>query len=178
MKHAIGPRREIGIRTVFNILGPLSNPVGARAQVLGVYDGDLTETMAKVLGELGSTSAWVVHGLDGLDEITLTAKTKISALKEGKVETFHVSPGDLGLEPCAPEALQGGSAKENAATMKEIFSGGKGPLRNVVLLNAAATLVVAGSAADLEEGLPLAARSIDSGAAMEKLEGLVRITND
>jgi anthranilate synthase/phosphoribosyltransferase len=178
MKHAIGPRREIGVRTVFNILGPLSNPVGAQAQVLGVYDPELTETMAKVLGELGSSSAYVVHGLDGLDEITLTTKTKISALKDGKVETFHVAPEDLGLEPCAPEALQGGSAKENAETMLALFSGAKSPVRDVVLLNAAATLVVAGVAKDLKEGLEHAARSVDSGAAKEKFEELVRVTNE
>jgi anthranilate synthase/phosphoribosyltransferase len=178
MKHAIGPRREIGIRTVFNILGPLSNPVGAHAQVLGVYDADLTETMARVLGELGSTSAYVVHGLDGLDEITLTTKTRISSLKDGKVETFQLSPEDLGLELCEPEALQGGSARENAETMGALFSGQKGPIRDVVLLNAAATLVVAGKAAALEEGLGLAAESLDSGKALEKLEGLIRITNE
>jgi anthranilate synthase/phosphoribosyltransferase len=178
MKHAIGPRREIGIRTVFNILGPLSNPVGAHAQVLGVYDPDLTETMARVLGELGSDSAYVVHGLDGLDEITLTTKTKISSLKDGKVETFYLAPEDLGLEPCEPEALLGGAARENAETMRRIFSGEKGPVRDVVLLNAAATLVVAGEAADLKEGLESAARSVDSGAAMEKLDALVRVTNE
>jgi len=178
MKHAIGPRREIGIRTVFNILGPLSNPVGAHAQVLGVYDAELTETMARVLGELGSDSAYVVHGLDGLDEITLTTRTKISALKDGKVETFHVSPEELGLEPCEPAALQGGSAKENAEMMRSVFSGEKGPLRDVVLLNAAATLVVAGEAADLKEGLEHAARSVDSGAAMEKLDALMKLTNE
>jgi len=178
MKHAIGPRREIGVRTVFNLLGPLSNPVGAHAQVLGVYDPDLTEIMARVLGGLGSESAYVVHGLDGLDEITLTTKTKISSLKDGKVETFHLAPEDLGLELCEPEALKGGSAGENADTMRRIFSGEKGPLRDVVLLNAAATLVVAGEAADLKEGLEHASRSVDSGAAMEKLEALVKITNE
>jgi anthranilate synthase/phosphoribosyltransferase len=178
MKHAIGPRREIGVRTVFNILGPLSNPVGAHAQVLGVYDPDLTEIMARVLGGLGSDSAYVVHGLDGLDEITLTTKTKVSSLKDGKVETFHIAPEDLGLEPCEPEALKGGAARENAETMRKIFSGEKGPLRDVVLLNAAATLVVAGEAADLKEGLEHAARSVDSGAAMEKLDALVRVTNE
>ena len=177
MKHAIGPRREIGIRTVFNILGPLSNPVGAHAQVLGVYDAELTETMARVLGELGSTSAYVVHGLDGLDEITLTTRTKVSALRDGSVETFHISPEDLGLELCEPEALQGGSARENAETMRALFSGKKGPVRDVVLLNAAATLVVAGEAAGLEEGLEDAAAAVDSGAALEKLEGLIRITH-
>jgi anthranilate synthase/phosphoribosyltransferase len=176
MKHALGPRREIGIRTVFNILGPLSNPAGAQAQVIGVYDANLTEVMAKVLGELGSKSAWVVHGLDGLDEITLTAKTKVSALRDGKVTTFYISPEEVGLEPCEPAALLGGTAKENAATLKEVLAGKPGPIRDVVLLNAAATLVVAGKAKDLKEGIALAAKSVDSGAARKKLEGLVRAT--
>jgi len=176
MKHAIGPRREIAIRTVFNILGPLSNPVGAQAQVIGVYDADLTEKLAAVLGELGSKSAWVVHGLDGLDEITLTAKTKVSALRDGAVETFYVDPLELGLEPCEPADLAGGSAKENAATLRELLGGKKGPVRDVVLLNAAATLVVAGAAKSLKEGIAKAAKAVDSGAALKKLDGLVRIT--
>jgi len=178
MKHAIGPRREIGIRTVFNILGPLSNPVGAQAQVIGVYDPELTETMANVLGELGSKSAYVVHGLDGLDEITLTTKTKVSILKDGKVETVHLSPEDYGLALCEPEELNGGTAKENAAAMRDLLAGKKGPIRDVVLLNAAASLVVAGEAADMEEGLKHAAAAIDSGAALEKLDRLVEITNE
>jgi anthranilate synthase/phosphoribosyltransferase len=177
MKHAIGPRREIGIRTVFNILGPLSNPVGAQAQVIGVYDPELTETMASVLGELGSQTAYVVHGLDGLDEITLTTKTKVSALRDGKVETFHLSPEDYGLALCQPEELNGGTAKENAAVMRGLLEGKKGPIRDVVLLNAAASLVVAGEAADIEEGLKHAAAAVDSGAALEKLDRLVEITN-
>jgi anthranilate phosphoribosyltransferase len=178
MKHAIGPRREIGIRTVFNILGPLSNPVGAQAQVLGVYDEALTETMAEVLGQLGSTSAYVVHGSDGLDEITLTGKTKISALRDGKVKTFHVTPKDAGLKACKAEDLKGGSAGENAAAMRKVFEGEKGPLRDVTLVNAAASLVVAGLAKDLKEGVGLAAKSVDSGAALGKLDDLVKVTAD
>jgi len=177
MKHAIGPRREIGIRTVFNILGPLSNPVGAQAQVVGVYDADLTDRLAAVLGELGSRAAWVVHGLDGLDEITLTTKTKVSALRDGKVETFYLDPLEAGLEPCEPQELAGGTAAENASALREVLGGRKGPLRDVVLLNAAATLVVAGVARDLKEGVAKAAKSIDSGAALRKLDGLVRITS-
>jgi len=176
MKHALGPRREIGIRTVFNILGPLSNPAGAQAQVIGVYDADLTETMAKVLGELGSKAAWVVHGLDGLDEITLTAKTKVSALKDGKVETFYIDPVALGLVPCEAKDLLGGTAVENAAVLREVLGGAKGPIRDVVLLNAAAVLVVAGVAKDLKEGLAKAAKSVDSKAALRKLDGLVKMT--
>jgi anthranilate synthase/phosphoribosyltransferase len=176
MKHALAPRREIGIRTVFNILGPLSNPAGAQAQVIGVYDADLTEKMAAVLGELGSKTAWVVHGLDGMDEITLTAKTKVSALKDGKVETFYVDPVALGLVPCEPKDLLGGSAEQNAATLRAVLGGAKGPLRDVVLLNAAAVLVVAGAAKDLKEGLAKAAKSIDSKAALKKLDGLVKLT--
>lgn len=176
MKHALGPRREIGIRTVFNILGPLSNPAGAQAQLIGVYDADLTEKMAAVLGELGLKSAWVVHGLDGLDEITLTAKTKVSALRDGKVETFYIDPVGLGLEPCEPKDLVGGTAAENAATLREVLGGKPGPIREVVLLNAAAVLVVAGAAKDLKEGLAKAAKSIDSKAALKKLDGLVKLT--
>ena len=176
MKHALAPRREIGIRTVFNILGPLSNPAGAQAQVIGVYDADLTETMAKVLGELGSKAAWVVHGLDGLDEITLTAKTKVSALKDGKVETFYIDPVALGLIPCEAKDLLGGTATENAATLREVLGGARGPIRDVVLLNAAAVLVVAGVAKDLKEGLARAAKSVDSKAALRKLDGLVKMT--
>jgi len=176
MKHALGPRREIGIRTVFNFLGPLSNPAGAQAQVIGVYDADLTETMAAVLGELGSKAAWVVHGLDGLDEITLTGKTKVSALRDGKIETFYIDPVDLGLEPCEPKDLVGGSATENAATLRAVLGGAKGPIRDVVLLNAAAVLVVAGAAKDLKEGLAKAAKSVDSKAALKKLDGLVKAT--
>jgi anthranilate synthase/phosphoribosyltransferase len=178
MKHAIGPRREIGIRTIFNILGPLSNPVGAQAQVIGVYDADLTEILARVLGELGSKAAYVVHGLDGLDEITLTTRTRISALREGKVETFHFSPEEVGLELCDPQALQGGTAEENAQTLRAVLSGKQGPLRNVVLLNAAAALTVAGRTADLRLGMELAASAVDSGAALDKLEGLIRITGE
>ncbi|MHB8835311.1 MAG: bifunctional anthranilate synthase component II/anthranilate phosphoribosyltransferase [Candidatus Methylomirabilia bacterium] len=176
MKHALGPRREIGIRTVFNILGPLSNPAGAQAQVIGVYDADLTETMARVLGELGSKAAWVVHGLDGLDEITLTAKTKVSALKDGRVETFYIDPVALGLVPCESKDLLGGTAAENAATLRAVLGGAKGPIRDVVLLNAAAVLVAAGVAKDLKEGLAKAAKSVDSQAALKKLDGLVRMT--
>jgi anthranilate synthase/phosphoribosyltransferase len=176
MKHALGPRREIGIRTVFNILGPLLNPVGAQAQVIGVYDADLTEKLASVLGELGSRSAWVVHGLDGLDEITLTGRTKVSALRDGKVETFYIDPLELGLDTCEPKDLLGGTAKENAATLRAVLGGAKGPIRDVVLLNAAATLVVAGAAKDLKEGIAKAGKSVDSGAALKKLDGLVKIT--
>jgi anthranilate phosphoribosyltransferase len=176
MKHALGPRREIGIRTVFNILGPLANPAGAQVQVTGVYDADLTETMARVLGELGSKTAWVVHGLDGLDEITLTGKTKVSALRDGKVETFYLDPVDLGLEPCDPKDLVGGTAEENAAALRAVLGGAPGPIRDVVLLNAAAVLVVAGAAKDLKEGLAKAAKSIDSKAALKKLDGLVKMT--
>ena len=144
--------------------------------MIGVYDADLTETMAKVLGELGSKAAWVVHGLDGLDEITLTAKTKVSALKDGKVETFYIDPVALGLIPCEAKDLLGGSATENAATLREVLGGAKGPIRDVVLLNAAAVLVVAGVAKDLKEGLARAAKSVDSKAALRKLDGLVKMT--
>jgi len=132
--------------------------------------------MAAVLGELGSKAAWVVHGLDGLDEITLTGKTKVSALHGGTIETFYIDPVELGLEPCEPKDLLGGTAAENAATMRAVLGGAKGPIRDVVLLNAAAVLVVAGAAKDLKEGLARAAKSIDSKAAIKKLDGLVKLT--
>jgi anthranilate phosphoribosyltransferase len=132
--------------------------------------------MAAVLGELGSKAAWVVHGLDGLDEITLTAKTKVSALRHGEVETFYIDPVEFGLEPCEPKELLGGTAAENAATLREVLGGAKGPIRDVVLLNAAAVLVVAGAAKDLREGLAKAAKSVDSGAALKKLDRLVKLT--
>ncbi len=176
MKYAAAPRREIGIRTVFNLLGPLSNPAGASAQLIGVYDGALTETMARVLGELGVKRAFVVHGLDGLDEITLTTGTKVSRLEGGKVDTFHIAPEDLGLARCRPEDLGGGTARENALRLREVLSGRKGPLRDATLLNAAAVITAAGAAADFREGIGAAARSIDDGSALEALDRLVRVS--
>ncbi|MBI5198941.1 MAG: anthranilate phosphoribosyltransferase [Nitrospirae bacterium] len=177
MKYALEPRREIGIRTVFNILGPLTNPAGAKYQVLGVYSSDLTETMAKVLGNLGCIHAFVVHGEDGLDEITITGKTKVSELKGGKVENYFIEPADFGIKPGSIEDLLGGEAKENAEITINILEGEKGPKRDIVLLNASAAIVASGKAKDLKEGIAIAERSIDSGAALRKLEEIKNVTS-
>ncbi len=177
MKYAMGPRREIGIRTVFNILGPLTNPAGAKYQILGVYSSDLTETMAKVLGNLGCIHAFVVHGEDGLDEITITGKTKVSELKGGKVENYFIEPEDFGIKTGSIEDLLGGEAKENAEITINILKGEKGPKRDIVLLNASAAIVASGKVKDLKEGIAIAERSIDSGAALRKLEEIKRVAS-
>ena len=177
MKFAIGPRKEIGIRTIFNILGPLTNPAGAKAQVLGVYSHGLTETMAKVLMKLGANHCFVVHGADGLDEITITGTTKVSEGKNGKVRTYTVRPSDYGLKKAKKVDLLGGDANENAKITMAVLSGEKGPKRDIVLLNAAAAIVAGGKAKTLKEGVKLAAESIDSSAAKEKLEAMKRFTN-
>ena len=178
IKHAIGPRREMGVRTVFNILGPLTNPAGAQVQVLGVYDGALTETMARVLGSLGSQAAFVVHGADGMDELSTTGSNRVTRLQHGQVHTSTLDPLDLGLPRATPSDLQGGEAEENAAIFRTVLDGELGPRRDVVLLNAAAGLVAGGLADDLSEGLSLAALSVDSGAARKKLEALVAFSNN
>ncbi len=170
MKYAIGPRREIGIRTIFNILGPLTNPAKANVQILGVYKENLTELMANVLSKLGEKRAYVVHGLDTLDEITITGKTKVSELKEGKVKTYYVTPEDFGLERARLEDIKGGDIEENVRAILSVLNGEKGPRRDVVLLNASAALVAGGKAKDLKEGIKLAEEAIDSGRAKEKLE--------
>lgn len=171
MKHAVGPRREIGIRTVFNILGPLTNPAGARNLLVGTYDPGLTEIMARVLAELGARRALVVHG-DGMDEVSTLAPTRISEVRDGSVRTYTLDPTTLGISPPDAQALAGGSPEENARTTEAILRGAPGPARDIILLNAAAALQVAGLAGDLREGMALAARAIDSGAAYERLEGL------
>ncbi len=178
MKHAIGPRREMGVRTVFNILGPLTNPAGAQVQVLGVYDGALTEMMAQVLGSLGSQAAFVVHGADGLDELSTTGPNQVAQLQDGYVNTFTLDPLELGLPRATLSDLKGGDAEENGAIVCAILDGEPGPKRDVVLLNASAALVAEGSAGDLTEGLGMAARSIDSGAARARLDALVAFTNN
>ncbi len=177
MKHAAGPRREIGVRTVFNILGPLANPAGVQVQVLGVYDPALTETMARVLAGLGCQAAFVVHGAGGLDELSTTGPNRVSFLHGGRVETFLLDPETLGLPGADLSDLQGGDAESNAEILRAVLSGEPGPRRDVVRLNAAAALVAAGIASDLRHGLHLAARSIDSGEARERLEALVAFTN-
>jgi anthranilate phosphoribosyltransferase len=176
MKHAIGPRREIGVRTIFNILGPLTNPAGAKRQLLGVSRQEYAEPMARVLGNLGSTRAFVVHGADGLDEITISGETHITALDAGGIASYTITPEQFGLHRAPLVALAGGDAPQNADITMAVLGGKQGPHRDVVLLNAAAALAVAGAAADLQEGLQLAAHAIDSGAALEKLRGLQRFT--
>jgi len=172
MKYALGPRREIGIRTIFNILGPLSNPAQVKAQVLGVFRADLTEKLACVLGKLGSHHALVVHGLDGLDEITTCAATQISEWKEGEVRTVVLEPERMGIQRANPKDLAGGEPEENAQITMRILEGERGPRRDIVLLNAAAGLMVGGKARDFGEGIGMAAHSIDLGLALAKLEAL------
>lgn len=178
MKYAIGPRREIGARTIFNALGPLSNPAGAKRQVVGVYSAALTETLAGVLATLGSERAFVVHGSDGLDEMTLTGPTRVSELKNGSVSTYDVSPGDFGLAQASADALKGGDADYNAEITRSVLNGEEGARRDIVLLNAAAAIVAGDKARDLNEGMQVAAEVIDSGKALEKLEGLVAASQE
>ncbi|MDP8230978.1 MAG: anthranilate phosphoribosyltransferase [Candidatus Gorgyraea atricola] len=177
MKYAIDPRREIGIRTIFNILGPLTNPAGANCQVLGVYRKELTEVMASVLKNLGERHSFVVHGLDGLDEITITGKTQVSELKDGKIKTFCVKPQDFKIKVARLEDIKGGSAEDNARIIKEVLKGVSGAKQDVVLLNASSALVAGGLAQDFKKGIELTRESIASGRAMEKLEKLIVFTN-
>lgn len=177
MKYAIGPRKEMGIRTVFNILGPLTNPAGAERQVLGVFSDKLTEPLAEVLGNLGVKHAYVVHGNDGLDEITNTDKTKVSELKEGTVNTYLLSPEDFGFEKAKKEDLVGGDANENAQITIEILEGKAGPKREITIMNAAAVLMTADKARDLREAVRKASEAIDSGAALKKFEEIKEVSN-
>lgn len=178
MKNAIGPRREIGIRTIFNILGPLTNPAGAQCQVLGVYREDLTEKLAHVLRKLGCKRGFVVHGLDGMDEITMTTETRIAEVTPAGVNSRLFRPEELGLPRCSMAELRGGDAAANAAIVRGVLSGEKGPKRDIVLLNAAFGLVAAGKADDPVEGVRMAVDAIDSGLAMEQLEKLAELTNE
>ena len=167
MKHAVGPRREIGIRTAFNLLGPLTNPAGATVHLLGVYRRDLTRPVAEVLKSLGSKAAFVVHGTDHSDEISITGETAISRLKDGAIEDYRVEPEDAGLKRAKLEEIRGGKPEENAQMIKKILEGEAGPRRDVVLLNAAAVFVASRKVSDLKEGVEMARESIDSGKAME-----------
>lgn len=178
MKHAIGPRKEIGIRTIFNILGPLTNPAGAAIQILGVYDSDLAEVLARVLMNLGSRHSFCVWGHDGLDEISITTKTKVCEAREGFVKCYHIEPGDFDMPTAPLKEIAGGAPDLNARITTEILNGKKGPKRDIVLLNAAPAIVGAGKAGSIQEGVKLAAESIDSGAAFEKLELLRKMTGD
>jgi anthranilate phosphoribosyltransferase len=177
MKYVSLARRQMGIRTIFNMLGPLTNPAGANIQVVGVYAANLTELLARVLGELGSTRALVVHGSDGLDEITITAESKITELRNGELSTYNVAPEDFGLERATLEEIQGGDAHQNGEIILEVLRGGRGPRRDIVLMNAAAAFMASSRAGDLREGVGVAADSIDSGRALEKLEQLIEFTN-
>jgi len=171
MKHAVGPRKEIGVRTVFNILGPMTNPAGAKAQVLGVFSVDLCEVMARVLKNLGSERAIVAHGMDGLDEISTLGKTRISELKDGVVRGYDLDPGEMGLPKARAQDIAGGQTlEENVEILMAVLQGEKGPRRDIVCLNAAAALVVAGKAEDLRQGFGMAKKEIDSGAALDCLE--------
>ena len=173
MKFAIGPRRELGIRTFFNILGPMTNPAGAKSQLMGVYDGNLTEVIASVLMNLGSERVFVVHGEDGEDEISITTPTRISELRNGKVTSTTVTPEDFGMKRANMQDIKGGGAEENAKILRAILDGEKGPKRDAVILNAGAVIAAAGLAEDMKAGVVLAAQSIDSGKAKQKLDALI-----
>lgn len=176
MRHVGPARAELGTRTIFNLLGPLSNPAGVKRQLVGVFAPEWVEPIAHVLKGLGSEAAWVVHG-DGLDEMTTAGTTQVAALEGGEVRRFEVSAEEFGLERVTMADLKGGDAAHNAAALKEVLGGARNPYRDIALLNAGAALIIAGKAADLREGIAAAARSIDSGAAAEVLERLVVVSN-
>jgi anthranilate phosphoribosyltransferase len=176
MKHVMPARREMGIRTVFNMLGPLTNPAAANAQVIGVYAAALTEPLARVLAELGTARAFVVHGADGLDEISNTGESRLSEVREGSVRTFAVRPEDFGLPRASIGDLKGGDREQNASIIRALLAGEPGPKRDIVLMNAAAALVAGGRARELKDGVALAGRSIDEGAARAKLDALVALS--
>ncbi len=177
MKYVMLARRQMAIRTVFNILGPLTNPARAQSQVLGVYDARLVRPMATVLRELGSRRGFVVHGADGLDELSTTGPSQVTEIDGGELKSYTVAPEDFGLPRAPISALQGGDKAENARIIRRILEGERGPKRDIVVMNAAAALVAGGKAADFREGARLAIESIDSGAALDRLERLVRLTN-
>ena len=177
MRHAAPTRRELGVRTAFNLLGPLTNPAGASRQVVGVPRPELTELVARSLALLGSERAWVVHGADGLDEVSTTGYTKVSECRDGQVNTFYLHPGDVGIPKAQPDALRGGDAPENAAIARAVLNGEPGAARDIVLLNTAVALLVAGRVADVKEGVRLGAEAIDSGRASSVLETLLRVSN-
>jgi len=172
LRHAAAPRREIGVRTVFNILGPLSNPAGARRQLLGVYSDALVRPVAEVLRALGSEHAWVVHGRDGLDELTVFEHSHVAELKDGRIREFEVEPGQYGLGASNRDGISGGAPAANAERIRSILSGAAGPARDIVVLNTAAALIVSGVSSDLGEGIGLAQRALDGGAARAKLNEL------
>ena len=176
MKHAIGPRKELGIRTIFNMLGPLTNPAGAKGQVIGVFSPELTEPFANVLKLLGSKRVFVVHGHDGMDEITVTDSTRISELNDGHVKTYDFDPCDLIGDYVPMDTLLGGDPKKNAEITRNVLEGKKGPCRDIVCLNAAAGIVAGGTAKSIKDGFALACKSIDSGKALAALEKLIEVS--
>jgi anthranilate phosphoribosyltransferase len=178
MKHAAGPRRELGIRTIFNILGPLANPARARHGVLGVYHAALVPVVARAAQGLGAERLWVVHGRDGLDELSLTGPSLVAEIRDGVIRECEMTPEDGGLSRHPAETLRGGDAAANAAIIRSILGGSRGAPRDIVALNAGAALLNGGQAENLRDGVALALRAIDSGAAAEKLERLVKITNE
>ncbi|HEX79068.1 MAG TPA: anthranilate phosphoribosyltransferase, partial [Dehalococcoidia bacterium] len=178
MKHAAAPRREVGIRTVFNILGPLTNPAGAKAQVLGIADGSLLEKMAITLQSLGCRHALVVHGEDGLDEITISGKTLVCELKDDDIDNYSISPEDFGLPVSSRDSLAGGTLEENAGMLRGVLKGTPGPRRDVVLMNAAAALLAGERVNTLKEGVALAEEIIYNGGALAKLEQLIEFSNN
>ena len=179
MKYAIGPRREIGIRTIFNVLGPLTNPAGANVQLLGVYSPELCEKLARVLGRLGSKRALVVCGAGNVDEFTVTGDTEVAELADGDVKTYTVCPEDVGLDRCALTDLKGGATPgESAAILRDVLGGAEGPRRNMLLLNSGAALYAAGNAPGLKTGVERAAELLDSGAALEKLDSLITFSQN
>jgi len=174
----VGPTRvELGTRTIFNLLGPLSNPAGVKRQMVGVFSRQWIEPLAHVLKNLGSTAVWVVHGSDGLDEITTSGVTYVAALENGAIRTFEITPEEVGLTRVKPEALRGGDARQNAQALTDVLKGKKGPFRDIAVLNAAAGLIVAGRANDLKEAVALAQKSIDSGEAEGRLQRLIKVSN-
>ena len=177
MRHAAATRKELGVRTAFNLLGPLTNPAGAVRQLVGVPRPELTELVARSLAMLGSERAWVVHGADGLDEISTTGYTKVSECRDGAVNTFYLHPSDAGLPKAPPESLRGGDAAENAVIARAVLAGTPGAPRDIVLLNAGASLLIAGAAVSIQEGIAHAARAIDDGSASAALDRLVTLSN-
>jgi anthranilate phosphoribosyltransferase len=173
MKHAAPVRKELAARTVFNVLGPLTNPAGARAQVVGVYSADLVQTIAEVLAALGARRAFVVHGAAGIDELSPAGPNLVCEVVDGDVKEREIDPLDLGVPRCAPEELRGGSPEENAQAIRDVFAGADGGRRDAILLNAAGAIAAGGHAADLQEGLELAREAVESGAAGERLEALI-----
>jgi anthranilate phosphoribosyltransferase len=175
----VGPTRvELATRTIFNLLGPLSNPASVKRQMVGVFSRQWVQPLAQVLKNLGAESIWVVHGSDGLDEITLAGPTFVAALENGNIRTFEVNPEEAGLPCCRSEALKGGDADTNAIALRQVLDGQPSPYRDVALLNAAAALIVAGKAKTLKEGVAIGAKSLDSGAAAGRLKHLVKVSND